>query len=49
MPETLQASVQRVRFHNAETGWTVLVAVQDATHEAVTIVGVFPEVQEQWP
>jgi exodeoxyribonuclease V alpha subunit len=49
MSETLQASVQRVRFHNAETGWTVLVAVREDTHEAVTIVGVFPEVQEGEP
>lgn len=49
MPETLHASVQRVRFHNAETGWTVLVALRDDTNEAVTIVGVFPEVQEGEP
>jgi exodeoxyribonuclease V alpha subunit len=49
MPETLQASVQRVRFHNAETGWTVLVALDEVTRDAVTIVGVFPEVQEGEP
>jgi exodeoxyribonuclease V alpha subunit len=49
MPETLHASVQRVRFHNAESGWTVLVGLRDDTHEAVTIVGVFPEVQEGEP
>lgn len=49
MPETLQATVQRIRFHNRETGWTVLVAFREATYEAVTIVGVFPEVQEGEP
>jgi exodeoxyribonuclease V alpha subunit len=49
MPETLHASVQRVRFHNTETGWTVLVALRDDTHETVTVVGVFPEVQEGEP
>src|SRR5687768_18602341 len=49
MPETLQASVQRIRFHNSESGWTVLVALREDTHEAVTVVGVFPEVQEGEP
>jgi exodeoxyribonuclease V alpha subunit len=49
MPETLQANVQRVRFHNTESGWTVLVAVREDTYETVTIVGVFPEVQEGEP
>jgi exodeoxyribonuclease V alpha subunit len=49
MPETLQANVQRVRFHNSESGWTVLVALREDTHELVTIVGVFPEVQEGEP
>ncbi|MDP9193712.1 MAG: ATP-dependent RecD-like DNA helicase [Acidobacteriota bacterium] len=49
MPEILRASVDRIRFHNAESGWTVLVALRDDTHEAVTIVGVFPEVQEGEP
>jgi exodeoxyribonuclease V alpha subunit len=49
MPETLQANVQRVRFHNSESGWTVLVALREDTHEAVTIVGSFPEVQEGEP
>jgi exodeoxyribonuclease V alpha subunit len=49
MPETLQANVQRVRFHNTESGWTVLVATREDTYEMVTIVGVFPEVQEGEP
>jgi exodeoxyribonuclease V alpha subunit len=49
MPETLQANVERVRFHNSESGWTVLVAIREDTHEAVTIVGSFPEVQEGEP
>ncbi|HEU4886376.1 MAG TPA: ATP-dependent RecD-like DNA helicase, partial [Thermoanaerobaculia bacterium] len=49
MPETLQANVQRIRFHNTESGWTVLVALREDTYEAVTIVGVFPEVQEGEP
>ncbi|HEV7765925.1 MAG TPA: ATP-dependent RecD-like DNA helicase [Thermoanaerobaculia bacterium] len=49
MPETLNATIQRIRFHNTESGWTVLVAIRDDTHEAVTIVGVFPEVQEGEP
>ena len=56
MPETLHASVQRVRFHNTETGWTVLVAIRDDTHEAVTIMyqryvnnaGVFPVFPYEW-
>jgi len=49
MSETLHATVQRVRFHNAESGWSVVAAVRDDTHEAITIVGVFPEVQEGEP
>jgi exodeoxyribonuclease V alpha subunit len=49
MPETFRGTVQRVRFHNAESGWTVLVAMNDDTHDAETIVGVFPEVQEGEP
>ncbi|HYC61790.1 MAG TPA: ATP-dependent RecD-like DNA helicase [Thermoanaerobaculia bacterium] len=49
MPETLHASVDRIRFHNPESGWTVLVALREDTREAVTIVGAFPEVQEGEP
>ena len=49
MPETLRGNVERIRFHNPESGWTVLVAVRDDTREAVTVVGVFPQVQEGEP
>ena len=49
MSETIQASVQRVRFHGAETGFTVLIALREETHEEVTIVGSFPPVEEGEP
>jgi len=49
MAETLHATVQRIRFHNAETGFTVLVALDETTHEELTIVGSFPLVDEREP
>lgn len=42
MPERIEATVRRVRFHNRETGFTVLTARRDDTREDVTIVGAFP-------
>ncbi|HEX6087457.1 MAG TPA: ATP-dependent RecD-like DNA helicase [Thermoanaerobaculia bacterium] len=42
MPERIEATVRRVRFHNRETGFTVLTARRDDTREDVTIVGSFP-------
>ncbi len=49
MPETIQATVLRVRFHNTETGFTVLIAVHEESHEELTIVGSFPPVEESEP
>lgn len=49
MSATLHGTVQRVRFHNPESGWTVLTALHEETSELVTIVGVFPGVQEGEP
>jgi exodeoxyribonuclease V alpha subunit len=42
VPEQLHATVRRVRFHNRDTGFTVLLARRDDTREEVTIVGSFP-------
>ncbi len=42
MPERLEATVRRVRFHNRETGFTVLIGRRDDPYEDVTIVGSFP-------
>lgn len=49
MPERLQATIQRVRFRNAQSGFTVLVAMREDNGEPVVIVGIFPEVQEGEP
>jgi exodeoxyribonuclease V alpha subunit len=49
MPERIQATVQRIRYHNRETGWTVLVAAHEESREELTIVGSFPSVQEGEP
>lgn len=49
MPERIEATVHRIRFHNQETGWTVFVAVADQSRESVTVVGSFPPVQEGEP
>jgi exodeoxyribonuclease V alpha subunit len=42
MHERIEATVRRVRFHNQETGFTVLTARRDDTREELTIVGSFP-------
>ncbi len=42
MPERIEATVRRVRFHSAENGFTVLTAWRDDTREELTIVGAFP-------
>ena len=42
MPETIQATVRRIRFHKPDTGFTVMIATRDDTRELVTIVGVCP-------
>ncbi len=49
MPETIQATVVRVRFHNTDTGFTVLVAAREESHEELTIIGSFPPVDEDDP
>ena len=46
MPERIEATVQRVRFHDRESGFTVLLARRDDTREELTIVGSFPFVNE---
>ena len=42
MPERIEATVRRVRFHSRESGFTVLSARRNDTHEEMTIVGSFP-------
>lgn len=42
MPERIEATVRRVRFHDRESGFTVLLARRDDTREEMTIVGSFP-------
>jgi exodeoxyribonuclease V alpha subunit len=42
VPERIQATVRRVRHHNRDTGFTVLLARRDDTREEMTIVGSFP-------
>jgi exodeoxyribonuclease V alpha subunit len=49
MPERIEATVHRIRFHNQETGWTVFVAIADRSQESITVVGSFPRVQEGEP
>jgi len=39
MPETIQLTVMRVRFHNRESGFTVAVGVRDGSAEEITFVG----------
>jgi len=47
--QELHATVHRIRFHNAETGFTVLVAIDETSREELTIVGSFPLVDEREP
>jgi len=49
MPERIEATVQRIRFRNAETGFTVFVAVREELNETLVVIGTFPEVQEGEP
>lgn len=49
MPEELHATVHRIRFHNPETGFTVLIAIDESSQEELTIVGSFPLVDEREP
>jgi exodeoxyribonuclease V alpha subunit len=49
MSETIQATVIRVRFHNTETGFTVLIAAREESHDELTIIGSFPPVDEDDP
>ncbi len=49
MPERINARVYKVRFHNPESGFSVVIAVRDDTGEDVTIVGTFPSLQEGEP
>jgi exodeoxyribonuclease V alpha subunit len=43
--DTLQGSVERITFHNAENGYTVLRLHAPGNPELVTVVGNLPEVQ----
>src|SRR5258708_32818406 len=49
MWETIQATVLRSRFHDTDTGFTVLVAVHEESHEELTIGGRFPPGEESEP
>ena len=46
MSETIQATVLRIRFHNTETGFTVLLAAYEESRAELTIIGSFPPVEE---
>jgi len=45
MPETLQVTVQHIRFHNRETGFTVALCSDEESRDELTIIGSFPAVQ----
>src|SRR5436305_7074627 len=45
MAETITLTVQRVRFHSNETGFTVATGVDDASGEELTVVGNFPRLE----
>ncbi|HEX7153837.1 MAG TPA: ATP-dependent RecD-like DNA helicase [Thermoanaerobaculia bacterium] len=49
MPETLQLTVEKVRFRSEETGFTVAIGVDHTSREEVTFVGSFLPVQEGEP
>jgi exodeoxyribonuclease V alpha subunit len=49
MPERIAAKVSRVRFHNVENGFTVVLAYREDVGEEITIVGNFPALQEGEP
>lgn len=49
MPERLEATVRRIRFHSSESGFTVMTAVRHDTRAELTIVGSFPLVDEDEP
>jgi exodeoxyribonuclease V alpha subunit len=45
----IEATVHRIRFRNAQTGFTVFVGIREETGDPVIVVGTFPEVQEGEP
>jgi exodeoxyribonuclease V alpha subunit len=45
MPETIHLTLRRVHFHNAETGFSVVVGTRDDSGEEVRFVGSFPQLQ----
>lgn len=45
MAETLEGSVERIAYYNAETGYTVLRLAVPGRADLVTVVGALPEVQ----
>src|SRR5258708_5013685 len=49
MSTPIQATVLRIRFHDTDTGFPVLVAVHEVSQEELTIVGSFPPVEESEP
>src|SRR3954471_11368667 len=46
MPETINVTVEEVRFHKPETGFTVLSCVHEQSHQELKVVGNFPPVEE---
>src|SRR5215467_13234618 len=47
--ETIHVTLRRVHFRNAESGFTVGIAVRDDSAEEVKFVGTFPELQSGEP
>jgi exodeoxyribonuclease V alpha subunit len=47
--ETIHVTLRRVHFRNAESGFTVGIAVRDDSAEEVKFVGTFPELQNGEP
>jgi exodeoxyribonuclease V alpha subunit len=45
MVQTITLTVQRVRFHSNETGFTVATGVDEVSGEELTVVGNFPRVE----
>src|SRR5436305_1281916 len=44
MADTINVTVEQVRFHNPETGFTVVTCFRQDSHEEVKVVGNFPPI-----
>ncbi|HYM59754.1 MAG TPA: ATP-dependent RecD-like DNA helicase [Thermoanaerobaculia bacterium] len=49
MSERITGTVEKIRYHKPETGWTVLVVRLEGGGAEVTVVGVFPAIEQDEP